>query len=293
MNKELIDILNSKGIGYKTTNNPHELLINCTSGEHEDKTPSLSFNTQKSVFQCWSCGFKGGINKFLQSIGINTPINTAKTDIHTKTNILRERIENLRNSSTNLVLPTEMERFTYPYRMLPVEVMIQQGCFTTRQYGLDGYLCFPIFELGKLKFIEARLLNHVEGKPKWYRYPRNLDLSSTLYPLDKFKNTGTAILVEGLLDCLYLRHLGYLNTLCIFGTNGFNPQKAEILKNYGVVKIIPLMDGDVSGQKAAERIEFTCNRLKIHCQRWALDSNKDPKDYILPELKQILGEPTK
>jgi 5S rRNA maturation endonuclease (ribonuclease M5) len=291
MTNELVELLESKGIVYKKTNNPHEILLFCTSGEHEDNNPSLSFNLQKNLFQCWSCGYKGGVNKFLASIGVYTPINTAKNDISVKTSLLLEHIEKLQNTSNSLTLPTERESFNYPYRMLSQDIMTEQKCFLTKQYGLDNYLCFPIFEAGKLKFIEARLLNHVDGKPKWYRYPKNLDLSKTLYPLDKFTKNGTAILVEGLLDCLYLRSLGYKNTLCIFGTNGFTFTKGEILKNYGVANVIPFMDGDIPGQRAADRIEVICKRLKINCQKVTLDLNRDPKDCSLQELKILIGEP--
>jgi len=291
MTHELVQILESKGIVYRKSNNPHEIILFCTSGEHEDNHPSLSFNLQKQLFQCWACGFKGGTSKFLASIGVHTPLNTAKNDISVKTSILLDRIGRIQRASTSLSLPEEMEPFHYPYRMLSPDIMKEQKCFTTKQYGLEHYLCFPIFESGKLKFIEARLLNHVEGKPKWYRYPKNLDLSTTLYPLDKFHKNGTAILVEGLLDCLYLRSVGYKNTLCIFGTNGFTFTKGEILKNYGVVNIIPFMDGDIPGQRAADRIEIICKRLKLNCQKAQLEEHVDPKDLNLKQLKILIGEP--
>lgn len=287
----LIDVLDQKGIYYQKTNNPHEIILHCSSGEHEDRTPSLYFNIQKNIFQCWACGFKGGINKYLFSIGITTPFNSAKNDITIRAQILSEQINKLITGSTSLVLPDDKEDYFHPYRMLPAEVLHKQQCFTTKQYGLTGYLCFPIFEFGKLKFIEGRLLNHSDTKSKWYRYPKDLNLTHMMYPLDKFKKVGTAILVEGLLDCLYLRYLGYNNTLCIFGTNGFSAIKAEILKNYGVVNIIPLMDGDLAGQKAEERIKLICERSKIHCQLRSLDYNKDPKEYSKQELIHIIGEP--
>ena len=41
---ELVELLNKRGIEYKKTNNPSEILISCTSGLHEDKSPSLSYN---------------------------------------------------------------------------------------------------------------------------------------------------------------------------------------------------------------------------------------------------------
>ena len=66
---ELIELLDKRGIEYKKTNNPSEILISCTSGQHEDKSPSLSYNLDKNLFHCWSCGFGGGSSKFLESIG--------------------------------------------------------------------------------------------------------------------------------------------------------------------------------------------------------------------------------
>ena len=60
---ELIELLNTRGIEYKKTNNPSEILISCTSGLHNDTNPSLSYNLDKNLFHCWSCGFGGGASK--------------------------------------------------------------------------------------------------------------------------------------------------------------------------------------------------------------------------------------
>ena len=49
---DLVELLNTRGIEYKKTNNPTEILVSCTSGEHTDKSPSLSYNLEKNVFQC-------------------------------------------------------------------------------------------------------------------------------------------------------------------------------------------------------------------------------------------------
>ena len=123
MTHELVQILESKGIVYRKSNNPHEIILFCTSGEHEDNHPSLSFNLQKQLFQCWACGFKGGTSKFLASIGVHTPLNTAKNDISVKTSILLDRIGRIQRASTSLALPEEMEPFHYPYRMLSPDIM--------------------------------------------------------------------------------------------------------------------------------------------------------------------------
>ena len=57
---DLLELLDKRGITYKRTNNPAEILISCTSGEHQDSSPSLSYNIERHVFNCWSCGFSGG-----------------------------------------------------------------------------------------------------------------------------------------------------------------------------------------------------------------------------------------
>ena len=66
---DLQELLDHRGIEYRKTNNPAEILIACTSGEHIDKSPSLSYNLEKNMFHCWSCNFSGGITKFMKSIG--------------------------------------------------------------------------------------------------------------------------------------------------------------------------------------------------------------------------------
>ena len=65
---DLQELLDHRGIEYRKTNNPAEILIACTSGEHIDKSPSLSYNLEKNMFHCWSCNFSGGITKFMKSI---------------------------------------------------------------------------------------------------------------------------------------------------------------------------------------------------------------------------------
>ena len=71
---ELTEILDQKGVYYKKTNNPSELLIACTSGLHDDTNPSLQYNLDSNIFHCWACDFSGGSSKFLSSIGIVTKL---------------------------------------------------------------------------------------------------------------------------------------------------------------------------------------------------------------------------
>ena len=46
---ELLEILDNNKITYKKTNNPTEVLIKCTSGNHNDENPSLSYNLENNI----------------------------------------------------------------------------------------------------------------------------------------------------------------------------------------------------------------------------------------------------
>ena len=58
---ELIELLNHRGIEYRKTNNPSEILISCTSGEHTDKSPSLSYNLDKNMNNTGSLNIIGNL----------------------------------------------------------------------------------------------------------------------------------------------------------------------------------------------------------------------------------------
>ena len=55
----MIDVLEQHGLNYEKTNNPIEIVLQCTSGNHADNRPSMMYNLDKDIFHCWSCDFKG------------------------------------------------------------------------------------------------------------------------------------------------------------------------------------------------------------------------------------------
>ena len=164
---DLIDLLNKRGIEYRKTNNPAEILISCTSGEHVDKSPSLSYNLEKNMFHCWSCGFSGGITKFMQSIG-----ETIRLDVDSKQPY---KIKKLKDKIRKVIemdeiqLPDERHIFNGEFKGINGSVMKEFQAFTTQHLGLKDYICIPVFQFGKLKFIEGRYAGMVSGKPKYYR----------------------------------------------------------------------------------------------------------------------------
>ena len=273
---ELVELLEKRGIEYKKTNNPSEILVSCTSGQHEDKSPSLSYNLDKNLFHCWSCGFGGGSSKFLESIGEVTRLPIESKQPY-KIKKLKNKIKQIIEID-DIQLPDERFMYSSEFRGINGATIKEFGAFTTQQLQLQNYICIPVYQFGKLKFIEGRYAGMIAGKPKYYRRPQGAPVSEILFPLDKVKNTNYVILVEGIFDMLNMWQLGYKNTLCIFGASNFNRKKLEILDRIGVTRVDIVMDPDAPGQMAASKIADLLNTRDIYSRNIKLPVGTDPGD---------------
>lgn len=282
----LTEILETRGIPYAKTNNPHEIMIKCPSGEHDDKHPSLSINLEKNVFNCWSCGFKGGGNKLLQALGVEPYL-----DLDTKQPYriakLRKKLDELQELD-EVKLPEDRKMFQDIYRGISSRILTQFNTFTTNEMGLTDYLCIPIYQNGKLKFIEGRLTKDLSKEPKYNRRPSKAKVSDTLFPLDKILHTNYVILVEGLFDMLNMWQLGYKNTLCIFGATNFNSKKVKILDNLGITRVDIMMDSDAPGEKAAEKIAELLDTANIYSRIIKLPKGVDPGELTSIQAEMVL-----
>src|SRR5210317_644804 len=183
---DLTDLLTDKGIYYKKSNNPSEILITCTSGEHVDKDPSLSYNLEKDMFHCWSCGFKGSKRKFLESIGVSSNI-TFETKQSFKIQKLKNKITKLMEAN-ECNMPTEFRLWNQSYKGINEKTLKEFGCFTTTEMGFEDYLCIPVYQFGKLKFIEGRYRFNSKNKPKYNRKPNGVNVTNIAFPLDKLED---------------------------------------------------------------------------------------------------------
>ena len=283
---ELIELLDKRGIEYKKTNNPSEILISCTSGLHEDKSPSLSYNLDKNLFHCWSCGFGGGSSKFLESIGEITRLSVESKQPY--------KIQKLRNKIKQIIeiddiqIPEERFPYSSEFRGINGNIMREFNTFTTQQLQLQNYICIPVYQFGKLKFIEGRKITDGGAQPKYFRRPNNAKISTILFPLDKIKNTNYLIFVEGIFDMLNMWQLGYRNTVCLFGASNFNKSKLDILDRIGVTRIDIMMDSDTAGHIASEKILKLLDTRNIYSRIIKLPPGKDPGSISKIEAKEAL-----
>ena len=283
---ELVELLNKRGIEYKKTNNPSEILISCTSGLHEDKSPSLSYNLDKNLFHCWSCGFGGGSSKFLESIGEITRLSIESKQPY--------KIQKLKNKIKQIIEVDDVqipdERFPYKaeFKGISGSILNEFNTFTTQQLQLQNYICIPVYQFGKLKFIEGRKISDGGIQPKYYRRPNNAKISTILFPLDKIKNTNYLIFVEGIFDMLNMWQLGYKNTVCLFGASNFNKNKLDTLDRIGVTRVDIMMDPDTAGHIASEKIAKLLDTRNIYSRIIKIPLEKDPGNITKIEVEKAL-----
>ena len=283
---DIKDILTTQGITFKNTNNPYEILITCTSGEHSDSNASLSYNLDKDIFNCWACGFRGGSTKFLASIGITEVLDSdSKQPFQIRK--LKDKIT-AKLEIGNIKLPEDRLMVTETFKGILPATLREFGIFTTEKMGLSDYVCIPVYQFGKLKFIEGRLQLGVERKPKYNRKPEKSATADCLFPLDKVGSVNYVILVEGIFDMIKMWQNGFTNTLCIFGSGTFSNKKIELLDRIGVTRVDILMDPDMAGQKAAKRIEELLEKKDIFSRNIILPSGLDPGDLTKNQAEAFL-----
>ena len=283
---DLVELLDKRGVPYKKTNNPYEILITCTSGLHDDRNASLSFNLEKDIFNCWSCGFSGGINKFLKSIGEIESLDVDSKQPY-KIKKLKEKLRT-KIERDDIKLPDDRKLFMEEFRGIEANVYREFQAFTSNEMGLTDYVCIPVYQHGKLKFIEGRLTRDLENEPKYNRRPAKAVVSDCLFPLDKLRSTNYVILVEGIFDAINMWRLGYTNTLCIFGTTNFSKKKLQILDNIGVTRVDIMMDSDIPGQRAAEKIADLLDSRNIYSRIIKLPPGIDPGELTKEQAERVL-----
>lgn len=283
---DLTDILDKKGITYRKTNNPSEVLINCTSGNHVDNSPSLSYNIEKNIFNCWACGFRGGKLRFLQSIGINTDIPFESKQPY-KIQKLKQKLHDYAFSSS-LEIPSDARFIKGTFKNVSSNTLQKFRAFFTDKYGLTDYVCFPIYQFGKLRFIEGRYRFNKDSKLKYYRRPNNAKISDILFPLDHISDKSNLILVEGLFDMLNLWDKGYENAVCVFGTSNFSNDKLDVLDKIGTLSVEIMFDGDQPGYIGAQRIASMLEKRDIKNSIIEVPHGLDPGVLTRDQLISIM-----
>lgn len=249
---KFIEILDDNGIDY--TESGSDVLTYCPSCSHHKK--KLSINPEKGTGACFVCGFSGTTNKLLAALGVvdfeeydedgvevgrNYPV----IESYLASRGFKEGGEYLNLSKfidklridfkpSQELLSSKGKPFklnnviTVPYRGLKEDGYTSVG-YKHRSLDDDSFL----------KFFHQ----HEEGAPKYY-----------IPNLDRFKNSGSVIIVEGEADAQTLEYLGF-NSVASTGI-----QKLDYVKDlYRFNKIYLAFDND-SDPKVRNQVQLALKK---------------------------------
>lgn len=286
-----------------------DIMFNCTI--HGESNPSAGVSVEKGVFNCFSCHARGSISWLVYKSLPDDYKNLAQVDHFLKERygvdfekIDRDfsegikRYEDFLNTENQIV-----ERFELPlYKIAPYKSGKETyQYFFDRGFTKDTLISFKIGRDLKSKtvtipvFWEDKKLAGIIGRyidpnrPKNQRYKiYEFPKGSLLFPLDKYKATedNTVILVEGILDAVWLHQLGFHNALSILG-NGMSKEQAKLVKRRAR-KVIDMFDNDEGGIISRDIAKKLLGKSISYYTVEYPEGKKDPQDCNLDEIVKMI-----
>jgi DNA primase len=167
----------------------------------------------------------------------------------------------------------------------------QAGLVAPRSKGGQGFydtfrgrLMIPIRSSeGRTIAFGGRLLVGDEG-PKYLNSKESVlySKSEVLYGLDlarePIRRSGQAVLVEGYFDVIGLHQAGIASAVALCSTT-ITPKQIELLERHGAKEFVLLLDGDVAGAKAVERLAAPILAAGVTAKVAVLPEGNDPDDF--------------
>jgi DNA primase len=220
-----------------------------------DRNPSWSINSDTGAHNCFSCGFRGGL-QYLISYVNGVPIEEAEEWVRNNTSDLSRRLEQaLRppvvvEDSTNPLTEANLSAYTDP----PVDLLKSRGLTAeaAKQFGLlyDARReCWII----PIRDRNEKLLGWQEkgSRSRYFNnYPKGVQKSHSLFGYGQYKG-GTMVVVESPLDVVRLASVGVEGGVATYGTS-VSKEQLNLIK--GADKVVVAMDNDEAGRRASEDI---------------------------------------
>ncbi len=172
---------------------------------------------------------------------------------------------------------------------IPASQLLAAGLAKKRDEGnpYDAFrhrLMFPIYDtIGRVVGFGGRTLG--DDQAKYLNTPETIlfNKSSCLFGVrearESLSRDGTALIVEGYIDCILAHQFGFSNTVATLGT-ALTAEHAKLLRRL-VDRVILIFDSDEAGRKAAERSigVFLSERLDVRIAH--LPAGQDPADLLI------------
>lgn len=282
------------------------IMLSCPF--HNDNNPSCGVSKETGQYNCFSCGESGSLISFVSKVKDITPkeavqylnklagfsaealIVGSKTIYRQLKKMLvrKKKIEKEEEIEYNVELPLDLNDEYFP------------GIHYFDKRGIDKYILkkhnisfcmsgfyknraiIPIYKKDRsLLTFEARDITGMAEKK--VLYPKHTKINRTLFNIDKVYYTAEIIIVEGLMDALYLDKRGF-NVVSTFGACVSEWQEELLSKNFKKVYIA--FDGDKAGRSATRRYGKNLELLlKVYVI--TLIKGTDPDSYTAEQFQRL------
>jgi DNA primase len=157
------------------------------------------------------------------------------------------------------------------------------------QLRFSGRLMIPIYDVqDRVIAFSGRIIEGKENFAKYINSPETpiFHKGDVLFGLNHARKfiSDRFIIVEGPLDVFRCRENGLNEAVAPQGT-GITEMQMNLLRRYAQ-KVLCLMDGDLAGQKCAQRVVELAFKTGIECQITTLGEKDDPDSLLLREGKK-------
>ena len=234
-------------LGLKFKNNK------CLCFLHSESNPSMSFDSKKKKFKCFSCGnsydvfnhyqeyynksFIEAVKSIVNDFNLNIEVIINDTDRKAK------KEPTIHNSYTESILSYCEKRNISKSTIDYVGVKENNNCVVFEYKN----------ELGEHLANKYRKTKKSEGPKMWFEKGTNVN---TLFNMDKVNVSEPLLITEGEFDCLSAIESGFKNTVSI--PSGVNSTNEWITSNWTFIEqfeeIIIWFDNDEAGIKGAREV---------------------------------------
>ena len=270
-------------LGLKFKNNK------CLCFKHSESNPSMSYDTKKKKFKCFSCGasydifnhyqeyynktFLEAVKSIVSDFGMNIDININDSDRKLKKE--PTKYENGNSNILNYCEKRNISKSTLDY----IGVKENGNCIVFEYKN----------ELGEHLANKYRKTKKSTGVKMWFEEGTNVN---TLFNMDKVNISEPFLITEGEFDCLSAIEAGFKNAVSI--PSGVNSTNQWITSNWTFLEqfeeVIIWFDNDEAGIKGAREVfnRLPNSSVKIVRCEIANDINELLHKYgKLAVLKQI------
>ena len=278
---------------------------------HKDDNPSCGIKKNTGQYHCFSCGESGSLIEFIAKIktisnkeavqylsnfagiSVGSLLISSKTVFRQLKKMIKlnKKQKVKKEIEYNIELPLNVNDNYYAC----IQYFENRGIdkYTMKKHNItfctEGFYknraIIPIYKPnGSLLTFEARDITGMAEKK--VLYPKNTKVNNTLFNFDKVYRHKEVIIVEGLMDALYLDQRGF-NVISTYGANISETQEELLSLNFK--KIYIAYDGDKAGRNAT----IKCGgALDLHLSVYVitLKNGTDPDSYSTSEFTRLYNK---